>query len=180
MTRADDNRNQNDNSNDPFGFPDESGTGAAPIRSRQPGGSNRNNNRDRTNRTLERIVAVQGNQSRGADTGIDLRTGDQVTITATGNVTAGQRAGIVSADGARVGAGAIFGATRYPVPTAGVGALVGYIVQPNGQASAPFLIGSQSTFTASVDGRLVLQVNDDNYGDNSGSFSARIIYPDNR
>ena len=180
LTRADDNRNQNDNSYDPFGLPDESGTGTAPIRSRQPGGSNRNNNRDRTNRTLERIVAVQGNQSRGADTGIDLRAGDQVTIAATGNVTAGQRAGIVSADGGRAGAGAIFGATRYPVPTAGVGALIGYILQSNGQPSAAFLIGSQSTFTVPVDGRLVLQVNDDNYSDNSGSFSARITYPDNR
>jgi hypothetical protein len=46
--------------------------------------------------------------------------------------------------------------------------------------SPAFLVGSQMTFTAPVDGRLYLLVNDDNYGDNSGSFSARIIYPDNR
>jgi len=39
-------------------------------------------------------------------------------------------------------------------------------------------IGSQSTFTTPVDGRLYLMVNDDNYSDNSGSFSARIVYPD--
>jgi PA-IL-like protein len=181
MTRADDSRNQND-SYDPFELPDESGTGPAPARSRQPGSINPNDNRGRgrTTRTLERIIAVQANQQRGADTGIDLRAGDQVTITATGNITAGPRAGVVSPDGGRLGAGSIFGTSARPVPTAGVGALVGYIVQPNGQTSQPFLIGSQATITASVDGRLYLLVNDDNYGDNSGSFSARIVYPDNR
>ena len=178
MTRADDNRNQNDNY-DPFQLPDESGTGPAPTRSRQPGDYNPNRDR-RNNRTLERIIAVQGNQQRGADTGIDLRTGDQVTIMATGNVTAGRRAGVVSPEGGRVSTGAVFGASAYPVPTAGVGALIGYILQANGQNTQPFYIGSQVTFTASVDGRLYLLVNDDNYSDNSGSFSARIVYPDYR
>jgi hypothetical protein len=182
MSRADDNRNQNDNSYDPFGVSGESGTGTAPTRSRQPGDYNPNNNRGtgRTSRTLERIIAVPGNQARGVDTGIDLRAGDQVIITATGNVTAGRRAGVVSPEGGRQSAGAVFGATAYPVPTAGVGALIGYIVSSNGQTSQPFYIGSQSTFTTPVDGRLYLMVNDDNYTDNSGSFSARIVYPDYR
>ena len=179
MTRADDSRNQNDNS-DPFGLPDESGAGPAQTRPRQPGDYNPNRDNRRTGRTLERIIAVQGNQSRGADTGIDLRSGDQVTINATGNVTAGRRAGVVSPEGGRVGAGAVFGASTYPVPTAGVGALIGYILQANGQTSQAFYIGSQSTFTTPVDGRLYLLVNDDNYSDNSGSFSARIVYPDYR
>jgi hypothetical protein len=179
MTRADDNRNQND-TNDPFGLPDESGTGPAATRSRQPGDYNPNRDNRRTNRTLERTIAVPGDQPRGVDTGIDLRAGDQVIITATGNVTAGRRAGVVSAEGGRQSAGAVFGATAYPVPTAGVGALIGYIVSNNGQASQPFYIGSQSTFTTPVDGRLYLMVNDDNYSDNSGSFSARIVYPDYR
>ena len=86
--------------------------------------------------------------SSGVDTGIDLRTGDQVTITASGNVTAGRRAGVVSPEGGRPSAaGAVFGATTYPVPTAGVGALIGYITLSNGQTSQPFYIGSQSTFT---------------------------------
>jgi hypothetical protein len=181
MARADDSRIQNDN-NDPFGLPDESGTSPAPARPRQTGDNNPNNagSPRRTNRTLERIIAVPGNQPRGVDTGIDLRAGDQVTITATGSVTAGRRAGVVSPDGGRQSAGAVFGATAYPVPTAGVGALVGYIVSNNGQTSQPFYIGSQSTFTTPVDGRLYLMVNDDNYSDNSGSFSARIVYPDYR
>jgi len=181
MARTADERNED--GYDPFGVPGDSGSGQ--TRSRQPGGRtnpNRDNpNRDnRQDRTLERIVAVQGNATRGADTGIDLRMGDQVSITGSGNVTAGRRAGVVSPDGGRASAGAVFGASSYPVPTAGVGALIGYIIQSNGQTSQPFLIGSQLTFTSPIDGRLFLMVNDDNFADNSGSFSARIVYPDNR
>lgn len=181
MARADENRNPNDNNYDPFGLPDDSGPAA--TRTRQPGDFGRNREtRDtrRNNRTLENVVAVPGNEPRGLDTGIDLRAGDQVTVTATGNITAGQRAGVVSPDGGRPGAGAVFGVSRRPVPTAGVGALIGYILQPGGQATQPFLIGTQSMFTAPVDGRLYLMVNDDNYNDNSGSFSVRIVYPENR
>lgn len=182
MGRADDNRNQDDNAYDPFGVPGESSAGSAPTRSRLPGDDNPNNNRStgRTGRTLERMITVQGNQPRGVDSAIDLRAGDQVIITATGNVTAGRRAGVVSPEGGRQSAGAVFGATSYPVPTAGVGALIGYIVSTNGQTSQPFYIGGQSTFTTPVDGRLFLMVNDDNYSDNSGSFSARVVYPDYR
>ena len=179
MTRADDNRNQNDDNNDPFGLPDDSETGPAAVRSREPS-NNPNPPGRRNNRTLERVVEVPGNQPRGVDTAIDLRTGDQVTINASGNVTAGRRAGVVSPEGGRQSAVGVFGASTYPVPTAGVGALIGYIVSSNGQTTQPFLVGSQLTFTTPVDGRLYLMVNDDNYSDNSGSFSARIVYPDYR
>ena len=180
LTRADDSRNQNDDNYDPFGFPGESGSGPAQRRSRLPGNNPNSGGGRRNNRTLEKVVDVPGNQARGVDTGIELRTGDQVTITATGSVTAGRRAGVVSADGGRQGAAGILGASAYPVPTAGVGALVGYILQTNGQMSQVFLVGSQATFTTPVDGRLYLMVNDDNYSDNSGSFSARVVYPDYR
>jgi hypothetical protein len=174
-TADDSNRNPNDNY-DPFSLPGE-GTGTAPIRSRQRGYDPNRDGR-RTGRMLERIIAVQGTESRGADTGIDLRAGDQVIIAASGNITAGRRVGIVSPSGATPGATSIFG-TR-PVPTAGVGALIGYILQSNGQRTQPFLVGDQMTLTVPSDGRLFLLVNDDNYSDNSGSFSVRIQYPDNR
>lgn len=177
LRRADESRNPNDDSYDPFGG--ESGTGPAPARSRQRGDYNPNRDR-RSDRTLERTVTVQATESRGVETGIDLRSGDQIVITATGNITAGQRVGVVAPDGARVGAGGVFGVNRRPVPTAGVGALIGYILQTTGQPSQFFLVGSQATLTTPVDGRLYLLVNDDNYGDNSGSFTVRIIYPDNR
>jgi hypothetical protein len=179
LTRADDNRNQNDDNNDPFGFPSDSGSGPAATRSRDSRGNNSNNRNRGGNRTLERTISVPG-ESRGVDTAIELRTGDQLTITATGSVTAGRRAGVVSPDGGRQSAAGVFGATTYPVASAGVGALIGYILQANGQASQAFLIGSQATITVPADGRLYLLVNDDNYTDNSGSFSVRIVYPDNR
>jgi len=173
---SDDNRND---SYDPFAYPGEGGDNPAPVRSRQGGGGPVPGRGDRRgNRTLERTIAVQANESRGADTGIDLRAGDQVIITATGNITAGRRVGVVSPNGATPGATSIFG-TR-PVPTAGVGALIGYILLSTGQATQPFLVGDQMTLTVPSDGRLFLLVNDDNYSDNTGSFSVRIQYPDNR
>ena len=58
--------------------------------------------------------------------------------------------------------------------------MIGYIQLANGQRSQAFLVGSQMTLTVPGDGRLFLLVNDDNYSDNSGSFSVRIQYPDNR
>jgi hypothetical protein len=121
----------------------------------------------------EKTLVVPGN-SRGTDTGIDLRTGDSVSITATGNITAGRRAGVVSADGGRAGFGSVVG--TYPVAQAGVGALIGYIRLTGGQISQPFLVGSQNSFNAPADGRLFLLVNDDNYGDNSGQFDVRVRY----
>ena len=130
---------------------------------------------------LERTITVQGNESRGIDTGVEVRAGDQITMSASGSIVAGQRVGTVGPDGARSGASAIFGVSRRPVPTAGVGALIGYLMQPGGGTTTqPFLVGSQLVFTAQTDGRLYLLVNDDNYNDNSGGFTVRILYPDNR
>ena len=122
----------------------------------------------------EQVIDVPGT-SRGTDTGLDVRSGDQIVFTASGTVVAGQRAGQVSPEGGRTtGFGSIIG-TR-PVPNVGVGALIGYIRTPDGQTSQAFFIGSNLTFTVPVDGRLYLAINDDNYNDNSGSFSVRIRY----
>jgi hypothetical protein len=126
------------------------------------------------NRAQEVTIDVPGT-SRGTDTGIDVRAGDQITFIASGTVIAGRRTGQVGPEGGRSsGFGAIVG-TR-PVPTAGPGALIGYIRMANGQLSQPFLIGSQLSFTANADGRLFLAINDDDYSDNGGSFSVRIRY----
>jgi hypothetical protein len=120
----------------------------------------------------EQTIDVPGT-SRGTDTGIDVRAGDQIVFTATGVVVAGQRAGSVGPEGGRSsGFGSIVG-TR-PVPSAGVGALIGYIRTLDGQSSQPFFVGSTLTFSVPVSGRLYLAVNDDNYNDNSGSFSVTI------
>jgi hypothetical protein len=148
-------------------------TEPGPARTRRRSDNNPNTSDPNRNREpRETTIDVPGN-SRGIDTGIELRSGDQVTISATGTVVAGRRAGEVSPDGGRVSGLGIVSA--YPVPNAGVGALIGYIRLTNGQNTAPFIVGSQQNFAAQADGRLFLLVNDDNYSDNSGSFTVRVI-----
>ena len=127
-----------------------------------------------TRTPAEVVIDVPGT-SRGTDTNIDVRAGDQISFTTTGTVIAGRRIGEVGPQGGKVsGFGAIVG-TR-PVPNAGPGALIGYIRQSNGQAGQAFLVGTQLTLSAPVDGRLYLAINDDDYSDNGGGFKVKIKY----
>jgi hypothetical protein len=174
--RRDNAASRNNNNNDDVENDDVFGTrrtSPAPVRSRIPGGDNRDTgDAGRVGAPREVSVNVAGT-SRDTDSGIDLRAGEQVTIAATGMVVAGRRIGEVGPQGGRAtGFGSIIG-TR-PVPTAGPGALIGYIRASNGQISQPFLIGSQLTFNAQADGRLILAINDDDYSDNGGNFAVRI------
>jgi len=136
--------------------------------------------RSRNNRqpveTAQREVTINvAGTSRGTDTGLDVRAGDPIYLTATGVIIAGSRIGQVGPDGqSATGFGAMVNAR--PVPSAGVGALIAYIRMSNGQLGAAYLVGSQLSSTVPVDGRLILAINDDNYNDNSGSFSVRIRY----
>ncbi|HEY0097452.1 MAG TPA: hypothetical protein VGB76_00745 [Pyrinomonadaceae bacterium] len=150
-------------------------TSPAPVRSRRRTGDNPDTsdpNSSGNNREPREVTVDVPGTSRGIDTGIELRTGDQVSVSASGTVVAGRRAGQVSPDGGRVSGLGIVSA--YPVPNAGVGALIGYIRLTSGQTTAPFILGSQQSFAAQADGRLFLLVNDDNYSDNSGNFTVRI------
>ena len=150
--------------------------GVIRSRERQPGdGTGRQPGDDRRNRTPRNVTIEVPGTSRGTDTGLDVRAGDQITFTASGTVVAGRRIGDVGPEGGRVtGFGSIVGTK--PVPTAGPGALIGYIRMADGQTSPAFLIGNQLIFTATADGRLFLAINDDDYSDNSGSFSVKIKY----
>lgn len=138
------------------------------VRSRDRGniGDNRGNQRERT-------FDVPANNARGIDTGIDLRAGEPITISATGTIVGGNRVGEVGPDGARSTG---LGISARPVASAGVGALIAYIRMPNGNLSPAYLVGSNLTTSVPMDGRLILAVNDDNYSDNSGSFSVRVRY----
>lgn len=128
----------------------------------------------RTRAPRDLTIEVPGT-SRGVDTGFDVRTGDQITISATGRVIAGRRLGEVGPEGARSsGFGSIIG-TR-PVPNVGAGALIGYIRTTDGQATPAFFIGSNLLLNPTQDGRLFLAINDDDYSDNGGSFTVRIRY----
>jgi hypothetical protein len=151
-----------------------------------PGDRPRNPGRGRTrdrlptdqidrSRTSEVTITVPAT-SRGVDTGIDVRAGDPISFTATGTIIAGQRVGQVGPDGASSSGGFGSVVNVRPVPSAGVGALIAYVRMANGQLSQPYLVGSRLDGTVPVDGRLILAINDDNYSDNSGSFSVRIRY----
>ncbi len=147
---------------------EDTGTG---IRSR--GQDNSDRFRDRGRGQQRDITIDVPATSRGTDTNIEVRSGDQITISATGTITAGRRIGDVGPDGARSTG---LGINVRPLPTAGVGALIAYIRMANGQLSQAYLIGSNLTTTVPADGRLILAINDDDYSDNSGSFSVRIRY----
>ena len=149
---------------------------ANPYRRNDPNARTRTRQRDvpQKRKPQESSFEVAGT-SRGTDTALDVRVGDEITITATGKIIAGRRLGEVGPEGGRAsGFGAIVG-TR-PVPSAGPGALIGYIRLPNGQMSQPFFIGSQLTLGAPADGRLYLAINDDDYSDNGGAFKVTIRY----
>jgi len=153
---------------------DRSGDSGGDLRPGRIRSRNRDSGDDRNRNQGEVTINVPGT-SRGTDTGLDVRAGDPIYFTASGVVTAGSRVGQVGPDGATsTGFGSMVNAR--PLPSAGVGALIGYTRTSSGQTSAPFLIGSQLTGTVPTDGRLILLINDDNYGDNSGSFSVRIRY----
>ena len=141
------------------------------IRSRGQDYGDRAGDRNRGQREV--AVDVPGN-SRGIDTHIDLRAGDPITISATGTITAGRRVGDVGPDGARSSSG--LGINGRPVPSGGVGALIAYIRMSNGQLSQPYLVGANLSTTVPTDGRLILAINDDDFSDNSGTFSVRIRY----
>ena len=110
-------------------------------------------------------LTVPANQQWVA-TGLNVRRGERLTITANGEVQ-------LSADSSDVAnpSGSTKGryAQNAPLPTTLAGALIGRI--GNGK---PFGIGSNATFTAPDTGQLFLGVNDDAAGDNQGAFQVTI------
>ncbi len=113
-------------------------------------------------------VSVAGNQP-WTDTGIMVKKGDRLSFHASGEVQIAQGgSSAASPDGA-----GSFGSqqrSQYPVPAMPVGGLIARV--GNGQ---PFPIGSNTQpITMPQDGRLLLGINDNNLGDNSGAFSVTI------
>jgi len=110
-------------------------------------------------------VRVSANQAWN-DTGLDVRKGDRVAFRTTGQVNFGPNPGqTASPDGNDQ-----FRKATYPVASMPVGALIGKV-----GTSAPFPIGSNAQpITMPADGRLMLGVNDDEIGDNSGFFTVTV------
>jgi len=110
-------------------------------------------------------ISVPSNQQWVA-TGLNVRKGDSLTITATGTV---QLSG--DADDTATPTGSTKGryAQNAPLPAVLAGGLIGKI--GNGK---PFGIGSNATFSAPDTGQLFLGVNDDGMGDNQGAYQVTI------
>lgn len=97
------------------------------------------------------------------DTGMDVKPGDKLHITAKGTVDFSDKPG-VGPEGATRGWKDTLRALS--VPSAGRGALVGQI--GNDRAATPFLVGADGTLLAPVAGRLYLGVNQDQFSKPSG------------
>jgi hypothetical protein len=107
-------------------------------------------------------VRVEANQP-WTDTGIDVKVGDLVSFQGSGQIGfgqgGGQTAGVDGKSDTR--------SPNYPVSAMPVGGLIGKVAN-----SAPFPIGgNQQAIRMPANGRLMLGVNDNEMGDNSGYFS---------
>lgn len=108
-------------------------------------------------------VTVPANQP-WTDTGITVRRGDRVQFNASGDIMIAPNAS------SGVGGSPIQAGGRLPLPSAQVGALIARV--GNG---APFLVSTNTApFPMPANGRLQLGVNDNDHGDNTGTFSVAV------
>lgn len=104
---------------------------------------------------------------RWTDTGLFVRAGDTITISAEGSIVMSTTDpnDIATPAGSRSGRRA----AQAPLPQEPAGALIAQIGD-----SGPMLIGTSRTVRAPVSGRLYLGVNDDHLPDNSGHFQVTV------
>ena len=105
-------------------------------------------------------------QQRWVDTGLDVRSGDIITFSTTGQIQMSDNASDVAVPG---GATSHRMAPDAPISGVYAGALIGKI-----NNYSPMAIGDQSRITAPVSGRLYLGVNDDYLLDNRGEFVVQL------
>jgi PA-IL-like protein len=107
-----------------------------------------------------KTISVPANRA-WTDTGITVNQGDRVAFQANGEINYGRSPGQTAGPN-----GGPDRRANYPDPSVPVGALIGKIGN-----SAPFAIGTQSPLVMPASGRLMLGVNDNELGDNSGAYS---------
>jgi len=105
-------------------------------------------------------------QQRWVDTGLDVRNGDIITFSTSGQIQMSDNASDVAVPG---GATSHRMAPDAPISGVYAGALIGKIGN-----YAPMAIGDQSRITAPVSGHLYLSVNDDYLQDNRGEFVVQL------
>jgi len=126
-----------------------------------------------SSRGAEKTVTVRGGDS-WTDAGIRVQRGMRISFSASGEVQV-SRNRTADPDGSVSDLGTVF--NRYPMPDIATGALIGKIILDDGTETQPFFIGkSKRDYVVSQSGRLYVGLNDDNFGDNSGSFTVIIRY----
>ena len=111
----------------------------------------------------EKVVTVDSSQEVVA-TGVQLRKGDRVRITASGQMT--------FADGRSSGPGGRNENESWPFPGTPLGMLVAMVGSPTSPTYEP--IGEYKEFNAPSDGELYLQINVRSLAGAKGSYTARI------
>ena len=113
----------------------------------------------------QRSVRVNSMQ-RWTDTGVLVRAGDSITITASGTIQMSN-----DASDTATAAGSTKGRRAPDAPV--LNQLAGGLIA-NIDNYGPIWLGANRTFTAPVTGRLYLGVNDDHIGDNRGEFTVNV------
>jgi len=103
------------------------------------------------------------------DSGMDVKAGDKLHITAKGTVDFSDKSGVTAQGAERGWKDTLLNLT---VPSAGRGALVGQF--GNGAAATPFYIGADGTILVPVDGRLYLGINQNGNAIPTGKFQVHI------
>jgi hypothetical protein len=120
----------------------------------------------RRSRAMPRVVIVSG-RTAWTDTGIDLREGDVIDVTATGRVFYARGRDDYAEPEGRAGRPATAAA---PLPRRDIGALVARVAD-----GPPFATGvALDNHRVTTGGRLYLGVNDDVLTDNSGEFRVNV------
>lgn len=123
--------------------------------------------RDRNSGDAAGLIRVSANQP-WVDTGLDVQKGDRLTFTATGDITV-KPGSTGNPDG-------VAGMTSKTYPVRGNQA--GTLIARVGSRGVPFAIGTiNRPIAMPADGRLMLGINDDYFGDNSGQFTVSITPP---
>jgi hypothetical protein len=113
-------------------------------------------------------VTISADQ-QWVDTGMDVKPGDNLHITAKGTIDLADKTGVGPGGAPRGWKDTLRALT---VPSAGRGALVGQI--GNDPAATPFFIGADGTIMAPVAGRLYLGVNQASNATPTGKFQVHI------
>lgn len=126
------------------------------------------------NQNLPRSFELPANEG-WYDAGINLSAPEVITITASGSVYVGNIAPTSNNHQTPNGDPSISTSDpRFGLPFIAPGLVPWSLVGKIGDSGQPFEIGSSNAITAQDSGKLYLSVNDNNFGDNSGSWNVTV------